>query len=90
MASDEVWHHYAGGALLLHQLESGPLRLDPGHPQAVVPAGIWQAAEPDGEAVLAGCTVAPGFEFEDFELGAATELIAAFPDQASLIRRLAR
>jgi predicted cupin superfamily sugar epimerase len=59
-------------------------------PQAVVPAGIWQAAEPEEEAVLCGCTVAPGFDFADFELGEAGALIAAFPDAAALIRRLSR
>ena len=47
-------------------------------PQAVVPAGVWQAAEPVGGAVLCGCTVAPGFEFEDFELGSAEALVASF------------
>jgi hypothetical protein len=39
---------------------------------------------------LCGCTVAPGFEFEDFELGSAEALAAEFPADAELIRRLAR
>jgi uncharacterized protein len=56
----------------------------------VVPAGTWQAAEPEDESVLCGCTVAPGFDFADFELGEAGALIAAFPDAAALIRRLGR
>ena len=34
----------------------------------VVPAGVWQAAEPLDNTVLVGCSVAPGFEFSDFEL----------------------
>jgi hypothetical protein len=34
----------------------------------VVPAGFWQAAESVGDSVLVGCSVGPGFEFEDFEL----------------------
>ena len=38
------------------------------HPMCVVPAGCWQAARPLGEYSLLGCTVAPGFEFEDFEM----------------------
>ncbi len=39
-------------------------------PQAVVPAGAWQAARPRGARfALGGCTVAPGFDFADFELG---------------------
>jgi len=40
--------------------------------------------------VLCGCTVAPGFEFEDFELGSAAALSDEFPADATLIRRLAR
>lgn len=90
LASDEVWHHYDGGALRLHLLGGGTHRLHPGAPQAVVPAGVWQAAEPESEAVLCGCTVAPGFDFADFELGREESLIQAFPDEEALIRRLAR
>jgi predicted cupin superfamily sugar epimerase len=55
-----------------------------------VPAGVWQAAEPEGEAVLCGCTVSPGFDFADLTLGCAEELLAAYPEQAELIRRLGR
>jgi uncharacterized protein len=88
--SDEVWHHYDGAALRLYRLGMEPVRLDRHTPQAVVPAGVWQAAEPDGGAALCGCTVAPGFEFEDFELGAASALAAEFPGEAELIRRLGR
>jgi predicted cupin superfamily sugar epimerase len=66
------------------------VQLDRATPQAVVPAGVWQAAEPVEQAVLCGCTVAPGFEFEDFELGSAEMLTAEFPAEAELIRRLAR
>ena len=90
VASDEVWHHYDGGALRLHLLGVGTRLLHDRDPQATVPAGVWQAAEPVDEAVLCGCTVAPGFEFEDFELGPADELVTAYPDEAALIRRLAR
>ena len=89
VAADEVWHHYAGGALWLYRLGLEAVRLDPAHPQGVVPAGVWQAAEPEDGAVLVGCTVAPGFEFDDFVLGGADELIAAYPGEEPLIRRLA-
>jgi predicted cupin superfamily sugar epimerase len=51
---------------------------------------MWQAAEPEGDAVLCGCTVAPGFEFEDFEIGSTAALAAEFPSAAALIRRLGR
>ena len=88
--SDEVWHHYDGGALRLYRLGSTTVRLDRATPQAVVPAGVWQAAEPEGGPVLCGCTVAPGFEFEDFEIGSAAALAAEFPSEAALIRRLGR
>jgi predicted cupin superfamily sugar epimerase len=88
--ADEVWHHYEGAPLRLHRLGMGEARLDGDTPQAVVPAGVWQAAEPEGGAVLCGCTVAPGFEFEDFELGAADALAREFPAEAALIRRLGR
>lgn len=90
VASDEIWHHYDGGALRLHLLGAGTRRLWSGDPQAVVPAGVWQAAEPEDRAVLCGCTVAPGFDFADFELGHAEALVAAYPEQEALIRRLER
>jgi uncharacterized protein len=90
VASDEVWHHYDGGALSLHCLGWETRRLDAANPQVVVPAGIWQAAEPESDGVWCGCTVAPGFEFADFELGAAEALTREFPEQEALILRLAR
>ncbi len=87
--ADEVWHHYEGAPLLLHRLGHPEIVLDRGNPQAAVGAGVWQSAEPSGGAVLCGCTVAPGFEFEDFELATAT-LMGEFPDEAEVIRRLLR
>ena len=55
-----------------------------------MPAGIWQAAEPERDAVLCGCTVAPGFDFADFEMGVVEELTREFPERNALILRLAR
>jgi hypothetical protein len=72
----EVWHYYAGSALKL-EIAGGASRrtmrlgsdLAAGErPQAVVPAGTWQAAESLGDWTLVGCTVAPGFTFSGFEL----------------------
>jgi len=72
----EVWHWYAGETLALsivtdlgvQHVTLGP-RLDRGErPQAVVPAHHWQSARPLGAFALAGCTVAPGFEFSGFEM----------------------
>jgi predicted cupin superfamily sugar epimerase len=73
----EIWHWYAGAPLLLSVSADGAAvsrhvlgsQLDLGQrPQAVVPPGAWQAAEPQGNWSLAGCTVAPGFEFAGFEM----------------------
>ena len=73
----EVWHHYAGGPLALtlspngHDAEAHRLgkNLETGErPQIVVPAGWWQTAESLGAWTLVGCTVAPGFTFEQFEM----------------------
>jgi uncharacterized protein len=74
----EVWHYYAGAPLVLEMAsdEAGPVRrmkLGPDlamgeRPQGVVAAGDWQAAESLGDWTLVGCTVAPGFEFANFEM----------------------
>lgn len=99
MQSDEVWFFHAGGSAIIHcihpdgerrDLQIGP---DPGRGdclQAAIARGIWFGAEvmnPE-DYILASCTVAPGFEFEDFELGDSAELIREFPQHADLIRRL--
>lgn len=73
----EVWHYHAGAALELSIAEEGKaehvVRLGPDvlageRPQGVVPKGHWQAAQSTGSWTLVGCTVAPGFEFDGFEL----------------------
>ena len=72
----EVWHYYAGSALILQIADdSGRRRIKLGAdlaagevPQAIVPAHAWQAAESTGDWTLVGCTVAPGFDFATFEL----------------------
>jgi predicted cupin superfamily sugar epimerase len=99
--SDECWHHYAGGTLLIHVLgENGEYscirlgaKVEEGEVfQAVVPGGAWFASEPaaDADFVLVGCTVSPGFDFADFEMAEAETLVKQFPAQESLIRRLCR
>jgi predicted cupin superfamily sugar epimerase len=72
----EIWHYYAGGALTLQISDSTSQRsvklgTDPANgeaPQAIVPAGAWQAAKSNGDWTLVGCTVAPGSDFAKFEL----------------------
>jgi len=72
----EVWHYYAGAPLALSIADGAKeeiVRLGADihageFPQAVVPARAWQSAESIGDWTLVGCTVAPGFEFEGFEM----------------------
>ena len=66
--SDEVWHFYEGDPLELTIRGSAPVVLDANHRVHVVPAREWQTARPLGAYALVGCTVGPGFEFEDFEM----------------------
>lgn len=99
--SDEVWHHYAGVPLDLYLLGGtgsgaqairlGPNVLAGEVPQAVVPAGVLQAARPSGPGFsLCGCTVAPGFDFQDFEISNRDSLLQAFPASKDLILALTR
>lgn len=99
--SDEGWHFYAGGSLLIHCLseENGYACLQLGSNlekgerfQLVVPAGVWFASEPaPGTAfTLAGCTVAPGFDFRDFEMAEKKALLQQFPAARRVIERLCR
>lgn len=72
----ELWHYYAGASLALdivtdqgiERLRLGPDITSGERPQAVIPARRWQTAQSLGEWTLAGCTVAPGFDFADFEM----------------------
>jgi predicted cupin superfamily sugar epimerase len=99
LRADEVWHLYDGGPLLLHLLAPDgeyrrlALGRDPARgeqPQVVVPHGTWfgaELAQGVGHA-LAGCTVSPGFEYEDFELGDREALLRSHPAQREIIERL--
>ncbi|MCB2112535.1 MAG: cupin domain-containing protein [Parvularculaceae bacterium] len=72
----EIWHYHAGAPLRLsiaderraHDIILGADLARGERPQGVAPAGAWQAAESLGAWTLVGCTVAPGFLFETFEL----------------------
>ena len=72
----EIWHYYAGAALKLEVMNGAKeeifklgadIHADE-VPQVTVPARAWQAAESLGDWTLVGCTVAPGFDFNGFEL----------------------
>jgi predicted cupin superfamily sugar epimerase len=95
--SDELWHHHLGGGLRLTQLLPGGKveetligpDLEAGHKlQHAVPAGAWFGAEPVADFALVGCTVAPGFDFADFELGKRNALVEEFPLAREAIVRL--
>jgi uncharacterized protein len=99
--SDEVWHFYTGDALLIHEIDVlgrytiHRLGSDPAKEesfQLVIPAGSWFASEvcSGGKYGLVGCTVAPGFDFSDFEMADSNELTASFPQHAEVIGRLCR
>lgn len=101
LAADEAWHFYAGTALLVHSIDPcgnhSMIKLGQ-NPEAgeqfqcVMSAGYWFGScleRPDEYAVV-GCTVAPGFDFADFELAERDGLIARYPQHRELIDKLTR
>ena len=98
---DEIWHFYQGDCIHLHMIsEEGNYQIqkignkleDNEVPQFVVPAHTWFAAEvkrADGFA-LVGCTVSPGFDFQDFHLAERNELIDSFQQHQKIITRFTR
>jgi hypothetical protein len=101
LRSDEVWHFYAGSALIVHvitpageyqQLLLGSNAAAGEHFQAVVSAGCWFGSALHGSDTFAlvGCTVAPGFDFADFEMAKRDELVARYPQHREIIERLTR
>src|SRR5262245_51108745 len=101
LKSDEVFHLYEGGPLDILRLHADErwdvarlgLDLAAGErPQVVIPAGTWFGTELSAGAshCLVGCTVAPGFEFADFELAEGPELEVLYPAAVDRIRRMRR
>jgi hypothetical protein len=99
LRSDEIFHFYAGDAVEMLQLHDGGRgeiirignRLDQHErPQVLAPRNIWQGSRlvPGGDWALLGCTVSPGFEFEDYETGVRSALCAGWPEFAGLIHSL--
>jgi len=97
--SDELWHYHLGGALRLTQISPegkiedfilGPDASKGQLLQHAVPARYWFGAEPEpGSAFcLVGCTVAPGFDFADFDLGSQATLLSRFPNARETVLRL--
>ena len=99
--SDEIWHFYAGAGLTLYIIDrrgrlTAPLlgrnAAHGEHPQIVLPARCWFAARVARPRTytLVGCTVAPGFDFHDFEIADRDGLIRQFPRHRRVIRELTR
>ncbi len=99
--SDEMWHFYAGDPLEIYFFDAGGLlqRIKLGknpeageYFQAVVPANSWFASRPaSGSSYsLVGCTVAPGFDFQDFEMAEKEHLLKEFPGNSEIILQLTR
>jgi predicted cupin superfamily sugar epimerase len=101
LLSDELWHFYVGSALVVHVIDEHGrcseilLGSDPDRGeslQAVVKAGCWFASEVRDRKsfALVGCTVAPGFEFADFEMAKREELAKDYPQHRRVIDLLTR
>jgi predicted cupin superfamily sugar epimerase len=99
LPTEEVFHFYLGGPVRMLQLLPagggqevvlGPDLTAGQRPQVVVPPGVWQGSrlEPGAEFALLGATMAPGFDYADYEQGQRGRLIEQYPDFADLIRRL--
>jgi predicted cupin superfamily sugar epimerase len=98
--SDEIWYHHRGSPLELYTLdpERGLGRVVLGsriergeRPQCVVPANVYQAARlSEPGFALSGCSVAPGFDFADFEMPPRAALGERFPEWRELIAELTR
>jgi predicted cupin superfamily sugar epimerase len=101
IVQDEAWHFYDGSPLFLHMISAEGKytkvvigrNFEEGEvPQFVVPGGTWFAAEvADTDSfTLLGCTVAPGFDFADFEIGRKNYLSKLFPHIGQIIIKLTR
>jgi predicted cupin superfamily sugar epimerase len=97
LKSDEIWHFHLGGPLRLvsidpaGRVESVALGADADAGQKlqhVVPAGHWFGARAEADDALVGCTVSPGFDFADFEIGRRDALLALFPGAREAIELL--
>lgn len=97
--SDEMWHFYEGCGLIIYAIDAKGiltenklgLNCDEGEsPQVLIKAGDWFGARLNkpGTYCLAGCTVSPGFHFEDFEMGNREKLLESFPEHAEIIKLL--
>lgn len=91
--SDEIWHHYAGGPItfytISHNRKLSKIKVGKDVPQAIIRAGTWFAATLNGKRsyCLLGCTMSPGFDYRDWELGKRDDLIMMYPRHKKIIER---
>jgi hypothetical protein len=99
LQSDELWHFYDGSPIILYVInQKGELSIKKlgkkkdCELQLTIEKQNWFAAEVEDKKSfsLFGCTVSPGFEFEDFKMGRRDELIKNFPQHSSLIKSLTK
>ena len=97
--SDEIWHFYDGDPIAIHVINNMGdlstkilgLQVDDGQlPQITIPANTWFASKSTGDFSLAGCTVAPGFDFADFEMADREVLINLYQRHQELIKEFTR
>ncbi len=100
LKSDEIFHFYLGDPVEMLRLHPdgrgetvvlGPDLAEGQRPQTLVPRGVWQGSHllPGGRFALLGCTVAPGFDYADYEHGRREALAAAYPKFSEMIAALA-
>lgn len=103
LKSDEIWHYYDGeGGIHIHTIDldgnyvlkvlGHPMHVENGTFQVAIPAGTWFAAELINKLSfgLVGCTVSPGFDYQDFTLADRDQLVSQYATYAELIHRLTR
>lgn len=101
ISSDELWHFYEGSPVTVYMIDhEGNFseitlgrNIEAGEVyQCVIPKGVWFGAMVNAadSFCLVGCTVAPGFHFDDFELASRDKLTADFPQHKAIIEKLTR
>lgn len=98
LKSDEIWHYYFGSLVIIHIIDNfgnytleklGPNLEEDENFQVIIPKNSYFAAEitEKNSFVIVGCTVSPGFDFEDFELASKKELLKKYPKHHELIEK---
>ncbi len=99
--SDELWHYYSGDELLIYVIDEtsklnifklgNPLLHENAEFQVIVKANTWFSAELNkGDYCLVGCTVSPGFDFNDFEMAKEENLLKIYPEHHDIIKKLCK